>query len=383
MKLLFFYPDSPLQASQGNTIRVRALLDYFKSRGHEVDFVSEASDYNSVAKNEELKQMGLVSKYFLLRSYQKKKHKLGYLFKISIPNTLKGRMRQFYRVKPGQQAEFNQILQQNEYDVILITYACWAGLIANNTYIGKAQLWVDTHDFLTAQFQTTRGFQLGKSLETEMQLLHSFDKILVISPEEHYVFSQFLPKPVEVVTHAIPQVTNQAVPKEFDFLFVGSDNHHNRRSIQWFFEAVYPLLPASVKILIIGKVTEAVGDYPNVTKVPFAPSIAAYYQQSKVALCPMVSGTGLKIKVVEALSYGIPVVCQPRGVDGLWNKSANGCLVASEAADFAKYCLQLLEDENFYQTHHQLAVSYFKKHHDSQTVYREFDRIFSINGKEN
>jgi len=383
MKLLYFYPEFPLQASQGNSIRVIALLDYFKSRGHQVDFVCEAPENKQGEMLEELKKSELVSNCYFLRNYQKKKHKLGYLFQISIPNLLHGRMRQFYRVKPGQQKDFNRILQDKHYDLILISYACWSGLIADNPFTGKAQLWLDTHDFLTAQFQSTRGFDLGKSMETEIKLLGLFDKILVISPEEQYVFSQFIKKPIEVVTHSIPNASKYISESiDYDFIFVGSDNQHNIQSIQWFFNHVYPLLPKTARFIIIGKITDFVAEYPNVTKVRFAPSLQVYYQKAKIALCPMVSGTGLKIKVVEALSYGLPVVCQPRSIDGLWNKSENGCLVANEPELFASHCIQLLNDEPFYNYHCEQSRTYFKNHHDTQKIYQELDRIFENYEKE-
>jgi len=56
-------------------------------------------------------------------------------------------------------------------------------------------------------------------------------------------------------------------------------------------------------------------------------NLVEFYQNVSIVICPMFSGTGVKIKVLEALSYGIPVVTNQRGVDGLLNKSANGCLV--------------------------------------------------------
>ena len=78
----------------------------------------------------------------------------------------------------------------------------------------------------------------------------------------------------------------------------------------------------------------------------------------------MLSGTGIKIKVIEALSYGIPVVTNRRGVDGLVNKKENGCLVSDDPKIFAEEITRLLKDEIFYNQMRDNAISYFKNNHD-------------------
>ena len=67
----------------------------------------------------------------------------------------------------------------------------------------------------------------------------------------------------------------------------------------------------------------------------------------------------MKIKVVEAMSYGIPVVCTSRGVDGLPDKTRNGCLVADDAAAFAGHINRLVCDTVFYKQCQQQVKDYF------------------------
>ena len=74
-----------------------------------------------------------------------------------------------------------------------------------------------------------------------------------------------------------------------------------------------------------------------------------FYTNARVAICPMLSGTGIKIKVLEALSYGLPVVTNRRGIDGLINKKNNGCIVCQDPKDFADNINQLIKDDVFYQ----------------------------------
>ena len=91
----------------------------------------------------------------------------------------------------------------------------------------------------------------------------------------------------------------------------------------------------------------------------------------------MLSGTGLKIKVVEALSFNLPVVCNTRGVDGLINKVDNGCLVTDNATKFASYTTQLLNDSSFYETNKQKANLFYEEFLSEKAVYSTLDQILN------
>ena len=155
-------------------------------------------------------------------------------------------------------------------------------------------------------------------------------------------------------------------------------NEHNIKSAQWFFEKVYPLLPLNISICVVGRICNYIGDYSNVTKIEFVEDLDTLYKQSKITICPMLSGTGVKIKVIESLSFGLPVVCNERGVDGLLNKNNNGCLVAEDENQFANNIIKLLKKEEFYNIIKSEAISFFDKNHSQSIVYQKLDKIFEI-----
>lgn len=378
MKILYFYPENPLVQNQGNNARALALLNYFKDRRVEVDFVSCSSDKFTATEIQELKSKNLSNNVFLLPNFKASKQPITYLFKYKLPNKILQKPKRFYNVKPGLQAKFNEVLKANTYDAIVISYACWASLVIDNSYTKNAKLIIDTHDFLTSQYQHTKNFKLGKFFETEIKLLSHFNEILVISIEEQYIFSQFCKNSkVSTVTHTLPIKHDFAgFNTKYDIVYIASANNHNVIATKWFFNEVYPLLSKNISILVIGKISEHIPDFDNVEKINFVEELDAFYQQSKIAICPMLSGTGLKIKVVEALSFGLPVVCNEAGVDGLVNKNNNGCLVAHNANDFAINIEKLLLDTDFYNKIKQQAKSYFVDNHSIEKQYEKLDKIF-------
>ncbi len=376
MKILYFYPENPTTSNQGNNARAFALLQYFKNRNHKIDYIGIASKSFSEVDLEAIKNANLIENGFLLKRDKRISKTFSYLFTYAIPNKLKGRIRDFDRTRFGHKNQFSKILKDNQYDYIIISYAYWAELIRENKHLKEAKLIIDTHDFLTSQFQNQKRFNLGKYFNKEVELLNLFQKIWVISSDENYVFSQFVSSDVITIPHALEVKFQLNSTKKYDLVYVASSNEHNVKSAKWFFEEVYPKLNTTLSICVVGKINEYIPELPNVTKIHFLEDLNQVYSESRVAICPMLSGTGLKIKVVEALSYGLPVVCNPRGIDGLINKTNNGCLVTVDASIFSKYIEQLLTDNNFYEQQQALAKNFFANYLSKEVVYSELDNVF-------
>lgn len=376
MKILYFYPENPLLLTQGNNARANKLLEYFKTRNIEVDFVGEETKDFTIEDSKELVKSGLAKRAFLLKQFDRKKNQLKYFIFKSLPRLLTGEIKEFDKLKPYQLSGFKKIISENNYDYIIISYVYWHKLIGE---IDKknAKLIVDTHDFLTSQYQHKKKFKLGKYFESEINILNKFDEILVISSDEKFTFSQFIKKAIHVVAHGLP-VKNIIKDKSIDVIYVASENEHNVAAVKWFFEKVNPHLAKNIKITVVGKITKHVTDYENVTKIGFINDLDEAYASSKIAICPMLSGTGLKIKVAEALSFGLPIVCNERGIDGLLNKTRNGCLVTNDEIEFANNITNLLENSDFYEEISNEAKVFFNETLNSNIVNKKLDEIFKI-----
>lgn len=374
MKVLYFFPGNPLVRSQGNHVRAYTLLQYFKAKNITLDLVAEADKHFTGQDVEALKSEKLVNQVHFLPKH--KKGGISYFLKVSIPKLFSKIPKPFDRRQLNQQQAFNKVLQSNTYDKIIVSYSCWIPLVLDNPYLKGATTIVDTHDFLTSQFKSRKDFKLGEFFEGEMKLLNSVDQVWAISVEEKYLFEQFIKTPVHLVPHLTTSKI-QSTTNTIDVLYVASENEHNIAAAQWFFNKVYPLLETNISITVVGKINKHINDYPNVNKINYVEDLSATYNASKVVICPMLSGTGLKIKVVEALSFNLPVVCNTRGVDGLINKVDNGCLVTDNAAKFASYITQLLNDSSFYEANKQKANLFYEEFLSEKAVYSTLDQILN------
>ena len=370
--LLYFIPFNIMKNNAGAISRAWALLEAFAQNGITVDYVHSNDIWGASMNADEQRELlksGLVRSIYSVskkpESILAVRQWLSYgIRRLGRELTLKRSLPNF--ATTFSRYQFEKILRENSYDYIVISYAYWVNLIRNSSYIKNAKLIIDTHDFLTAQEQNRRKFSIGKGFEEEMKRLAIFDQIWTISTEEQYLFSQFTSSPVTLLPFCTEDRSSNTTEKRYDIIYVASDNPHNLKAADWFFREVYPLLTPSVKWCVIGSIHKYVPDKKNIHKVPYAESLDGYYSRAKLAICPMLSGTGVKIKVIEALAYGLPVICSPRGVDGLVNKTGNGCVVAESAAAFAKNIATLLSVPDQYEKMQRQAISFFQKNHTKE-----------------
>src|SRR5690606_40083861 len=132
-----------------------------------------------------------------------------------------------------------------------------------------------------------------------------------------------------------------------DVLYGASDNAHNEKSMRWLVSEVLPLLD-NVAISVVGKICRLLPDHPSLRKLGIVDDLSAHYAGSRITVCPMESGTGIKIKVLESLVHSLPVVTTRRGGDGLYNKANNGSLVADNPAEFTSFIYRLLSESAIY-----------------------------------
>ena len=364
IKILFFFPENPLLKNAGNKTRVLNLLYYFKSRNIQVDFVSiEHYNFRTNKEITEFMDSGLVNDVSILKRKPDRKYKWKYLVEYKLPKIFLEKKSSFSNMSLYTHKQFNNLIKNKQYDYIVISYISAINLI-NRKYTNGAKIILDTHDFLTANYQYLKGFSLGSYFEEEIKLANQADEVWAISHDEYFIFNQFCKNNVKLISSWEKDNTQTTLTKKkYDLIYIASDNPHNIKSCNWFFSKVYPSLPTTISICVIGKISNYVEAYNNVTKIEFVENLEEYYQNSKISICPMLTGTGIKIKVIEALSYGLPIVCTLRGIDGLSNKTNNGCWVAENEKEFSEHIIQLLNDPKLYEKYRKQSLDFFTENY--------------------
>ena len=134
-------------------------------------------------------------------------------------------------------------------------------------------------------------------------------------------------------------------------MFVGGmDYAPNREAVRWYRDSVLPhlqALGADVVLDVIGHCPEEVASSLGSDRIRFrgyVSDLASSLSGYRIALAPVVSGTGIKTKVLEAMGAGLCVVSTPLGVSGLAVSHGEEAMIGCSAPDFAAVLAQILAD---------------------------------------
>lgn len=358
--LLFFFPESPFSKRAGNVLRTYTNLKQLKSLGLNIDLVGVEDYYNSFGDSPEDIDSTIIDAVFVLKTKPPKKKLTLEYWKYKIQKKIEKKNPNQY-LTTYLKNNFGAILNKKKYDYIFINYEFWTDLIRNQDLRGVKTI-VDTHDWITLnEFYNNKNLDLGKRFGEEINNLSFYDRVVTISQDEYFIFKSFLGDKVINIPPSFPEnFEDTNTKKKYELIFVGSDNPFNILSINWFVEKVLPLLTKEIKICIIGRICKHVPDHESIEKVFFADDLKTYYHASKIAICPMLKGTGIKIKVVEAMSYGLPIVGTEKAIDGFSDKKNNGCMVSDDEKEFAEMITRLIDNKSDYLQLKYEAIHFFK-----------------------
>jgi polysaccharide biosynthesis protein PslH len=136
-------------------------------------------------------------------------------------------------------------------------------------------------------------------------------------------------------------------------LFVGTLGYQpNADAVMWFASRMWPRLRHSlsnrVRLVIVGQDPPAeirrLGRQSDVLVAGSVPAVAPFYLAADVAIAPLRAGGGTRIKLLEAASYGVPMVATTFGASGLEFRSGREILLADTEPKFAAACKILLTE---------------------------------------
>jgi glycosyltransferase involved in cell wall biosynthesis len=135
-------------------------------------------------------------------------------------------------------------------------------------------------------------------------------------------------------------------------LFCGAmDYNPNVDGLRWYFEKMHAQIAAAIPDLqmwVVGKdpvpEVKAFGKIKNVTVTGGVPDVRPYYQRAWLQVVPIRIGGGTRLKIVESLAMGTPVVSTTMGAQGLDLQHGHDALLADSEADFVAETIRGLRD---------------------------------------
>lgn len=253
---------------------------------------------------------------------------------------------------------------------VIVNYDIWAPLLQQLAASGRKRVIV-MHDLLSARTQSF--LQTATPLDTpvineaeEMSWLCTADVVLAAQSREAEYIRTKIDVPVLVAPLPYRATRLPGKPEVGRCLFVGANIAPNQTGLRWFIDDVWPRVRSAhpgATLAVIGRICASLEDgIPGVLKLNTVPSMEGEYARASVCVVPLRIGSGIKIKLVEALSFGKAVVSTHTGVQGVESWAPKVVDVTDDAERFAAAIITLLKDDAARQAREQAAVAAFEEH---------------------
>ena len=151
---------------------------------------------------------------------------------------------------------------------------------------------------------------------------------------------------------SLPDLDFQTSEKKLIYIgFLGWEP--NVTGLLWFITHVWPWLEASIPDLrfdIVGKgadirLQEAVKNHSSIRLLGFVEDLESIYVEGRVSIAPLLFGSGMKVKVLDAMSRGMPVVTTSIGAESIDCENGKHLMITDSPKKMGQYVHSLLTDE--------------------------------------
>ncbi len=267
-------------------------------------------------------------------------------------------------------AKLREILQQEEFDIVHIESIFLTPYVHLIRRYSKAKVILRAHNvehliWKRVAQSTRNGLKrsylkhLSLTLRAyELEHLSDYDGIVCITKNDaDYFKANGCRRPVTAIPFGVemPEVKEANTDIEPNSLFhIGAmDWLPNQESIEWLLKDIWPVvhsrLPHAHLYLAGRKMPQRWMDahIDGVTVVGEVDDAKEFISSKKINIVPLLSGSGIRVKIIEAMSNGKVVVTTTVGAQGIDYTDGKNLLIANTPAEFAEQIERCLSDDNF------------------------------------
>lgn len=294
-----------------------------------------------------------------------------------------GLKKESYNLKRFADNELARTIQrqlENKYDVIVCDSLYAAASFHFYSFKSSAKLILRAHNIESelwkqhAQEETNAlkkhyFSSLSQTLRnTEIKLMNQFDSVWALTSEDQaWIETNTSQKDAKLFPVSVYINPDLKVDYSINgFFHLGSMNWKpNQEAVSYLFNQLWsdPAL-ASIPLKIAGSNSETLSPPANtaIEIVGFVPDLAHFMCRAGILISPIQSGSGIRIKLLEAMAFGIPCITTTLGAIGIEVDKA-GLSIANQVQEFKKIALELHQNEALRKELGQKAQAYVLKNH--------------------
>lgn len=397
MKILYLTPQLPFPPISGGRIKLLSTVKALVSLGHEVTLFSLFEKKEDLKYLNDLKKIGIkkIHTFYNREIGQRSISKRAARFITSFLSTKPYSMLRYFNKQ--MKREIETFLQNNHLDVLWIgstDMACYlpetfSGLKFLETLDCLSGMYKEavlkTGNIKSALFYLYEWF---KYYLYEKSVFQKFDKIFAVCERDRQLFTKITNgKKIDILPPVIENKKLMKIKKEDNtLLFAGTLFWHpNRDGTMWFLKKVYPKIQEKkpgIKLWIIGPYL------PNFKPIelkgveylgPKSPQEVEYFMnRASVFICPITYGTAIRVKILKAMSCGIPVISTVDGAKGLDLSDGKELLIAYTADEFIQKTIRLLKDNKLRQRLIKNGRKFIKENYSEEKLRKAISRVNSL-----
>ena len=185
----------------------------------------------------------------------------------------------------------------------------------------------------------------------EKKYLPKFDTIITVSQKDQQTLKHYLPKKnIVCLENGIDKINflKKTPSKIVRLGYIGSFDHTpNLNAVKYFFNEIAPLLEKDktpYEFYLAGKNDPEFvkKTFPKIIDLGQVKETVDFYKKIDYLITPIFSGSGSRIKILEALSFGIPVISSPIGAEGI-NIKSDYLQIAHQPQDYVNFIQKILQ----------------------------------------
>lgn len=224
-----------------------------------------------------------------------------------------------------------------------------------------------------------------------------FNRVVAVSKNDKEFLSKFIPyEQISIVSNGVdtcffsPEVSecrDRDLKKRL--VFTGSmDWLPNDDAMLYFIKHIYPLIKrkiSDIEFVIVGRnpsgqLLSAVKNDNSIRILGKVEDMRPFIAQADIFVVPLRIGGGTRLKILEAMAMGKPVISTTIGAEGLEVESEKNIVLADKPEDFANKVVKLFNDYQFKNSIATAGRKLVEEKYDWDMITGELERVWEITG---
>jgi glycosyltransferase involved in cell wall biosynthesis len=385
MKIGIICPKPPFPVIDGGNFASKVLIEslskenevsaiIFETDKHPFSSKSESfcieffQSFSTVHLNTRISFFGLIRSFLKGESYNLKRF---------TNDELKSKLLQFF------EQEFDVLVLDSLYSAVEIDFIKhhFKGKIILRSHNLEFELWKRLSEKATNPIKRKLfGYFSKKIKQKEVSIFKEVDEIWAISEVDATKITAFTSTPVFSIgigLHTNPIEKKATIFKAFHI--GGMDWMPNKESVEYILSEIWQE-DFTVPLSLVGNGTKELSSHSQNKNIQFCgrlESLNELYETHAVLVTPILSGSGIRVKLLEALSYGIPCITTRLGAEGI-DTTASGIQLAENKTEFRSIINKLASENDLLSNLSLKAIKYMDENHSfTQITQKINERINS------